>query len=112
MRRRGGCCKNARTRPTAILAGNDTIALGAIAAIADAGLSVPEDVAVVGFDNLPTAPFMQPPLTTIDNPAREQGVLGRGDACAAAAARADREARIRVPVKLVVRRSCGAALAP
>ena len=60
-------------RPTALLAGNDTIALGAMAAITDAGLSVPDDIAIVGFDDLPFAAQLRPALTTVRNPGVEQG---------------------------------------
>ncbi|MCV4726184.1 substrate-binding domain-containing protein, partial [Escherichia coli] len=49
--------------PTALFAGNDTIALGAMAAIHQKGLRIPEDLAVVGYDDIPTAPYMVPPLT-------------------------------------------------
>jgi LacI family transcriptional regulator len=50
---------------TALIAANDQMALGAIAALNDYGLKVPEDVSVVGFDDLPEAAFFRPPLTTI-----------------------------------------------
>ncbi|GLS23361.1 LacI family transcriptional regulator [Labrys miyagiensis] len=59
--------------PTAVLAGNDTVALGVIAAINARGLAVPGDIAVIGFDDLPIAAYMRPSLTTIRNPGIEQG---------------------------------------
>jgi len=62
-----------KTRPTAIFARNDFTAMGAMHAIRDAGLRIPEDVAVVGFDNVPLAAYTMPPLTTVDQPTREQG---------------------------------------
>lgn len=49
----------------AIFAASDLIAVGAMRALSEAGLSVPEDVAVVGFDDIPAAAFTSPPLTTI-----------------------------------------------
>lgn len=52
-------------RPTAIFAANDMVALGAMLAIQEAGLHVPQDVAVVGFDDIPTARLVNPPLTTV-----------------------------------------------
>jgi len=52
-------------RPTAIFAANDMVALGAMLAIQEAGLRVPQDVAVVGFDDIPTARLINPPLTTV-----------------------------------------------
>ncbi len=58
---------------TALFAGNDTIALGALAALHQAGLRVPEDVAVVGYDDIPTAAYAVPPLTTVRTNPKEQG---------------------------------------
>ena len=64
-----------RARPdlTAIFAGNDTIALGILGALAELGLTVPGDVSVVGFDDLPFAGFIAPPLTTVRIDATRQG---------------------------------------
>ena len=62
-----------RRRPTALFAGNDTIAMGAMAAIHQHGLRIPEDIAVVGYDDIPTAPFMVPPLSTMRVSALEHG---------------------------------------
>ena len=53
------------TRPTAILVFNDNMAMCVYQAIADCGLRIPDDVSVVGFDDIPTAKYMPPPLTTI-----------------------------------------------
>jgi LacI family transcriptional regulator len=50
---------------TALIAGNDQMALGAVRALREHGLSVPEDVSVIGFDDIPEAAFFNPPLTTI-----------------------------------------------
>ena len=58
----------AKPRFSALFCGNDTVALGAIRALSEAGLHVPDDVAVVGFDNIPIAAFTAPPLTTIHSP--------------------------------------------
>lgn len=54
-----------RPRPTAVFAANDVMAMGAILAIREAGLRVPEDVAVMGFDDIPMAKLVSPPLTTV-----------------------------------------------
>lgn len=61
------------TRPTAIICFNDDIAIGAMHEIHRQGLRVPEDISVVGFDNVKVSEFMNPPLTTIDQPAYEMG---------------------------------------
>jgi DNA-binding LacI/PurR family transcriptional regulator len=55
----------ARTRPTAVFAANDQMALGLLRALHEAGLRVPEDVSVVGFDDVPESGYFTPPLTTV-----------------------------------------------
>jgi len=62
-------------RFTAIFAFNDISAIGAIRALEDAGLSVPEDVSVLGFDDVYAAAFHKPALTTIRQPLFEMGRL-------------------------------------
>lgn len=52
-------------RPTAVFAANDLMAMGALTALRDAGLRVPDEVAIVGFDDIPAARLVNPPLTTI-----------------------------------------------
>ena len=51
--------------PRAVFAANDMMALGAIAALNERGLRVPEDIAVAGFDDIPVARLVSPPLTTV-----------------------------------------------
>lgn len=58
---------------TAVFAGNDAIAFGAIRAIFEAGLRVPDDISVLGFDNVELASIIRPPLTTIHQPKYEMG---------------------------------------
>lgn len=60
-------------RPTAIICGNDVLAAGAITAIRVAGLSVPGDVSVTGFDDIELARLLEPPLTTVHVPHRRMG---------------------------------------
>ena len=60
-------------RPTALLAMSDQLAFGALAHAQDAGLAVPGDLAVVGFDDLPSAARTAPPLTTVHQPTIEKG---------------------------------------
>ncbi len=62
-----------KRRPTAVFARNDFTAIGAMCAARDAELRIPEDAAIVGFDNVPLAAYTTPPLTTVDQPTREQG---------------------------------------
>jgi LacI family transcriptional regulator len=101
-------------RPTAIFAANDAMAIGALSALRDADLGVPIDVAVVGFDDIPVARFLSPPLTTV-----RVGIaaLGQRAASLLLAALEERAPPDRVPrrgvlpTELVVRSSCGAAFA-
>jgi DNA-binding LacI/PurR family transcriptional regulator len=62
-------------RPTAVFARNDFTAIGAMTAIKEASLSIPEDIAIVGFDDIPLAVHTSPPLTTVRQPMRLQGQL-------------------------------------
>lgn len=62
-------------RPTAILAYNDLVAIGALHAIRAAGLTVPDDMSVVGFDNIPLTSHTNPPLTTVAQPHYQKGQL-------------------------------------
>jgi len=59
--------------PTALFASNDSMALGALRGLHEAGIRVPDDVAVVGFDDIPTAAYATPSLTTIHAPTLELG---------------------------------------
>lgn len=61
--------------PTAIFAYNDIMAIGALRAARERGMHVPNDLAVVGFDNIPIASFVTPALTTVDQPKYRIGVL-------------------------------------
>jgi LacI family transcriptional regulator len=62
-------------RPTAIFCANDLMALGAMSAAAEAGLEVPRDIALVGFDDIDAAAMVAPALTTVSNLAYETGLL-------------------------------------
>jgi DNA-binding LacI/PurR family transcriptional regulator len=60
-------------RPTAVVAVSDLMAIGAMNAVYEAGLRPGRDVAVVGFDDIPTAQYLRPPLTTLRQPISEVG---------------------------------------
>jgi DNA-binding LacI/PurR family transcriptional regulator len=103
----------ARTkRFTALFAGNDTIAIGAMAALREAGLSVPGDVAVVGFDDLPVAAYTNPPLTTVTTEPIIHGEAAAAAALELLAGHPVGTRKCRFPLRLIVRSSCGANLRP
>ena len=62
-------------RPQAVFIGNDAMAFGAYQALYQAGLRVPDDMAVIGYDDIELASYMTPPLTTIHQPKDELGEL-------------------------------------
>lgn len=94
---------------TALFCGNDTVALGAMAALRDAGLRVPDDVAVVGFDDVPLAAYTSPPLTTVRSPLRAMAELAAHRLVDLVEGRAIAEIATQLPTELVVRASCGAS---
>lgn len=64
--------------PTAFIADNDLIALGAMKAMTESGIRIPEDVSIIGFDDLPFAAVSSPPLTTVHVPKQEMGRIVAG----------------------------------
>jgi len=63
-------------RPTAIFGSNDIIAIGCLVGLKQRGVAVPQEMSVVGFDDIAAAQYVDPPLTTIRVPMREMGMLG------------------------------------
>jgi LacI family transcriptional regulator len=92
-------------RPTAIFALNDLMALGALRAAAEAGCSVPGDLAVVGYDDLEIARFANPPLTTIAQPKKEIGVQAIELLVDRISQKGRPPSRLVLPPELIVRRS-------
>lgn len=96
-------------RVTAVFAGNDLMAIGVMEAIHDAGLRVPEDIAVVGFDDIPMASLYSLGLTTIHYSKYELGAIA-GKLLLEKLSSQRRDAppqNIILPAKLVIRSSCG-----
>ncbi|MCC7205702.1 MAG: LacI family DNA-binding transcriptional regulator [Anaerolineae bacterium] len=98
-------------RPEAVFAANDQMAADAILAAQEAGLSVPGDIAITGFDDVPMASYMSPTLTTVHQPIYDQGAYAARLALDSLKADQERRTvmapRITLPTRLVVRRSCG-----
>ena len=102
-----------KPRPDAVFAANDMMAIGCLAALGEAGLRVPEDIALGGFDDIPIARYVAPALTTIRVPIAALGAAAL-DALAKAVKQPETVAPYItvLPVELVVRCSCGAGPPP
>jgi LacI family transcriptional regulator len=100
--------EDARLRPDAIVAADDTVALGCLDALAEAGVGVPDEIALVGFDDIPAASLRSVWLTTVSTAARAMGTRAvellieriRGGA------EAPRRREV-LPAHLIVRGTCG-----
>jgi len=95
-------------QPDAVFAASDLMALGALQAIRQAGLRVPQDIAIVGFDDLPPALLADPPLTTIRQPVYHTGMTAVETLIDLLDTRPDQPRHVMLPTELVVRSSCGA----
>jgi DNA-binding LacI/PurR family transcriptional regulator len=94
---------------TALFAYNDISALGAMRAFHEAGLRVPEDISVIGFDDIQGAAFSTPSLTTVRQPLAHMGRLAAQTLLARIEGEKDLPAEIRIEPELVVRQSTGKA---
>lgn len=94
-------------RCTAVLAATDRVAIGLIAGLQERGLRVPQDVAVVGFDDVAEGWYSTPQLTTVRQRFDEVGALAAAVLLAELAGGPHRSDRLSVPTTLVVRQSCG-----
>ena len=94
--------------PTAIFAANDAMALGAIYAIQDARRKVPEDIAVVGYDNRNFTKTVRPQITTVNMPVIEMGGVAAELLLKQIAEGRKEEEEIKVKGQLIIRETCGA----
>ena len=97
---------------TALFVQNDRMAMGALQALREYQRRVPQEVAVVGFDNIPSTPYFDPPLTTLHQPNYELGRMGARLLIDLISGQPVPSEPIRLETRLVVRRSCGAQSAP
>ncbi len=98
--------------PDAIFCASDSIAAGALDALRERGAGVPEDVAIVGFDNRAFAAHKRPPLTTVAMPLIEMGRLASNMLLDTIAGRPPDPGVTTVPCRLIQRQSCGAPTLP
>ncbi len=92
--------------PTALIAACDAQAIGVYQAIYKRGWRVPDDVSVIGFDNIPTSQWMSPPLTTISQPLRDLGHVAAERLLQLMAGKALESLRVELVSPLLVRSSC------
>ena len=101
---------SAGERPTALIAINDLVALGAMRQLQRMGMRVPEDVAIIGCDNQFFTPYLNPPLTTVDLHPEEHGRNAVSELIAAQSGSGIVPYSQISECSLIVRESCGAAL--
>lgn len=92
---------------TALFAFNDNSAIAAMSALQDAGLRVPENVSVIGFDDIPLASYSNPTLTTVRQPLQKMGEIAARTLLDRIENRAEYVAEIAIETELIVRKSTG-----
>jgi LacI family transcriptional regulator len=93
-------------QPDAVFIASDTMAFGALRALRETGLSVPDDIAVMGFDDLPTSALADPPLTTIRQPIRRVGAQAVETLIDILTNGPEPPRRIALATELIIRSSC------
>jgi LacI family transcriptional regulator len=91
--------------PTAIFASNDVMAMGAMDAIRHCGLRIPDDISIVGFDNIPQAAMVYPPLTTVQQPLEQMGRVATQVLLDMLSDPEKKITRLELPTELIVRSS-------
>jgi LacI family transcriptional regulator len=94
--------------PTAIFASNDVMAMGVMDAVRSKGLRVPDDISVIGFDDIPQASLIRPALTTIRQPLEKMGRVATQMLLELLSQPQKQIGRIELPTELIVRDSCQA----
>ncbi len=92
--------------PTAIFASNDVMAMGVMDAVRERGLRVPEDISIIGFDDIPQASLVRPTLSTINQPLEKMGRVAAQMLLDLLHDPQKKAERIELPTQLVVRDSC------
>jgi len=95
-----------KTSFSAVFAQNDNMAVGAIRALRESGLRIPQDVSIIGYDDIPLSSFFDPPLTTIRQPIEQFGRLGAKLLIAAVKDQDFKPQIIRLDPELIIRETC------
>jgi len=98
-----------KPRPTAVFVANDHMAIGLMGALHDSGLEIPADIALAGFDDIPMARYLTPPLTSVHLDVEEMGRRALQILLDPDAEESAEQRHQVVPVAIVVRSSCGAS---
>jgi LacI family transcriptional regulator len=98
---------NKKDVPTAVFAASDAIAVGVIKAIKEAGLKIPKDISVCGFNDEEMSAYSFPALTTIHAPAYDMGQHGANLVYVASNLSIETPLKIKIPCELIKRESCG-----
>lgn len=107
----GRCLLTLEPRPDAVFAANDSMAIGCLFALREAGVEVPGEIALAGFDDIPIARYVTPPLSSVHVPIAEMGTRAMERLLHAVEHKNEHERRQEtVSTKLVVRGSCGGAM--
>jgi LacI family transcriptional regulator len=96
-----------RRPPTAVLTSNDLTAIGALHAIYERGLRVPDDISIVGFDDIPLSQFSQPPLTTVRIDCKELGQRAFYALQHVLSSKQAQGQEYRIPTELILRETTG-----
>ena len=102
---RGRAMLRLKDRPTAIFAGNDLQALGVYQAAREARLHIPEDLSVVGFDDLPVTQWVSPPMTTVRQPLMDMATAAAEMVLAMSRGEVPAQTRVELATELIVRES-------
>jgi LacI family transcriptional regulator len=94
--------------PEAVFVASDTMALGAMRALREAGKRIPDEVALVGYDDMPFAAHTDPPLTTVRQPIHRAGFIAAETLMDLIQEQDSAPRRVILPTELVIRDSCGA----
>jgi LacI family transcriptional regulator len=97
-------------RPEAVFAASDYMAIGAMRALRENGLRIPQDLAIVGFDDIPMAARTDPPLTTVRQPIQKTGATAAEALIDLIEFPQTGPRRVILPTELVIRGSCGSSL--
>jgi len=93
-------------KPDAVFVASDTMAIGAIKAAKDAGLRIPEDIGIAGFDDMPSAASSDPPLTTVRQPIQRCGAIAAQALIDMINHPSAPHHHVILPTELVIRSSC------